>query len=115
MAFLTKQQIAEVQDRKFVDVEVPEWGGSVRIGSLSADDAVEQEALHRKSRDAADGSINPLTSLLAASLVDSEGKRLFTKAELEALGKKSPRILSRLITEVQKLNADMVEEIKPGN
>jgi len=112
--FLTKQQITEAQDRKFVEVEVPEWGGTVRLASLNADDAVEQEALVRKSKEGVP-AVNPLTTLLAASIVDSEGNRLFSQSELAALGKRSPRILARLVTAVQKLNGDMVEEVNTGN
>ena len=36
MALLTKEQINEIDDRPTLEVEIPEWGGSVLIRTLSA-------------------------------------------------------------------------------
>ena len=103
MSFLTRDQIVDAQDRKYVDVEVPEWKGKVRLASLDADQSLKQEALLRR-RQAGDANVNPLTSILAASIVGEDGNQLFTEKDLAALGKKSPAVLLRLASEVKKLN-----------
>lgn len=101
--FLTREQIIAAQDRRFAEVHVPEWNGQVRLASLDADAALKYDALNRK-RDAGDLSANPLTFVVARSIVDANGCEVFTDRDMEQLGKKSPAVLARLIMEVKKLN-----------
>lgn len=102
-SYLTKDQILAAQDRQYKEVEVKEWGGFVRLQSLDADAALQQEAIGKK-REKGDATANPLTSMLAASIVDAQGNTLFTEKDVAALGKKSPAVLVRLINEVKELN-----------
>lgn len=107
--YLTREQILAAQDRKYVEVDVPEWGGKVRLQSLSADETLYHEALSKR-RQQGDLKVNPLTSMLAASIVDEHGNLLFTEKDLAALGKKSPSALIRLINAVKELNKVEVPE-----
>lgn len=104
--FLTKEQILAAQDRRYAEVDVPEWGGKIRLQSLDADQTLKHERMLKKS----DEKNNPLTSMLAASIVDQDGKLLFDEKDLIALGKKSPKVLVRLIDEMKKLNKDEKDE-----
>ncbi|SRR6266540_277712 len=114
--YLTKQQILEAQDRPTKDVEVPEWGGVVRVGTMSGKQRDQYEQLFVRIREGeVDASMR--ASLCAVCIVDENGKTIFTKEDLEALGEKSGRALGRVFnaaTELNVLNDKKAEEIK-GN
>lgn len=104
---LTKEQILAAEDRAFEEVQIPEWGGSVRVRALGCDD-----------KDALDASLvsigkdgkaqQDLThwrrKVLELSLVDDQNRRLFAAADAEALGQKSPTVADRIITVAMRLS-----------
>lgn len=119
MAFLTKDQILDAEDRKTEDVEVPEWGGTVRVISLSARerDAFEQSCVKFKGKKREENLDNIRARLSALTMVDVNNERLFTDAEAEALGRKSAAALDRVFMAAQRLNGmtdEDVEELAEG-
>src|SRR5512133_1899019 len=104
MIYLTKKQILEAQDRKFKDLEVPEWGGTVRVGTMSGK---ERDSYERVFGDIREGTMDASirASLCAACVVDENGVPLFTKADLQALGEKSGAALDRVFDVAVELNA----------
>ena len=109
MKRLTAADILEAEDLSFKDVEVPEWGGSVRIAVMTgrARDSYEQQltALSGKK-----DTVENLRALyLSHCLVDDDGELLFTPADIVKLGKKNGNILSRLFGEATTLNALGIE------
>lgn len=111
---LTGIEILAADDREFALVDVPEWGGHVRIVSLDADQLL---AYHELSAAASKGKKeNPLAYLVAESCVDAEGKKAFTKADVERIAKKRPKILVRIMNAALKLNSmEEKTEDDPGN
>lgn len=99
---LTKEAILAATDRKTEDVNVPEWGGVVRVSEMSAIDRDHWEATLT-----ADGKIN-LQNLRARTaalcIVDDKGQRMFSEKEIEALGRKSASALDRIVKAAQRLN-----------
>lgn len=84
MAYLTREAILAVDDRPVVEVEVPEWGGTVRVQAL---DALSGQQL---ANDLANGTDEGLRIGLAArTMVDEQGVRLFSDADVYALAAKS--------------------------
>lgn len=115
MAFLNKKQILEAQDRTFRDVEVPEWGGTVRIGVMSAEQRDKYETQFLKYRNGElPGSIR--ASLVAATAIDPEtNEQIFTQDDVVALGQKSGAAVGRLFdvaTELNVLNEKAKEKLK---
>lgn len=109
MALLGKQQINAVVDRKWEDVEVPEWGGEVRLMELSAADRGYIEA----GSVVANGQTPALKveslkvyreKLVSFGLVDENFDRLYTNKEIADLGKKSGQVIERLASKVQELS-----------
>jgi hypothetical protein len=99
---LSKEQILAAEDLDTVIEPVPEWGGDVTLKMLSAKERItwEQEVFP-------DGVVNTekfLTSLVARSLVDESGARMFSDDELDALGAKNPAVIARLRELAAKLN-----------
>ena len=113
---LTRDAILGAQDLKRELVEVPEWGGSVHIATMTgaARNAWEQSLVQGGGKL---NLANASARLVAACAVDEAGERLFSDADAEALGKKSAAALPRCVAAAQRLNgltADDMEAAK-GN
>lgn len=109
---LSKDQILSASDRKFIDVDVPEWGGSVRLAVMSgtARDCYEASLVQiGKDGKAQNDLSNIRAKLVSACLVDANFEPIFTAAEL---GKKSGAVLDRLFDACNKLNAVTDAEVE---
>lgn len=100
---LSKQQILDADDTKTEEVEVPEWGGSVTIQTMTgyARDAFESSITGKSG---AVNTTNIRAKLAAACLVDEAGELMFTEKDVAKLGKKSAAALERVFAAAQKLN-----------
>lgn len=117
MAFLTKQQILAANDKKYAEVSVPEWGGTVRIASMSAAQRDKYEMLYLKARSGGSDGSSLRSFLVAMCIVDEAGVPVFSAADVSALGDKSGNALDRVFAACTRLNVmtdDGVEE-KRGN
>lgn len=100
---LTKDQILATDDKPHQDVPVPEWGGDVRVRTMSASERDSWEAAVYSG-----GKVNTVdfrARFCALTIVDEQGARLFTDGEVEALGAKSAAALQRVFNAAQTLNA----------
>lgn len=115
MTTLNRDQILEAPDAKREEVQVPEWGGTVLIASMTgtARDAWEQSLVDKGGKVRME---NVRARLVAYTAVDEHGNRIFTDADIEALGRKSAAALERCVKVAQKLNrlteADMEDAAK---
>lgn len=108
---LTKEQILAADDIKTEVVDVPEWGGQIRIKTLTGAelDAYEVSMVgDGKKRDMS----NLRAGLIARAVVDESGKRMFSDSDISALGAKSGIALDRVFTAVQKLNPRSDKDLK---
>lgn len=116
MGLLSKDAILAANDARFEDVPVPEWGGSVRIKSMTAQerDAWEissmpdmsgmdprDKDLLNKMKDRLD---NVRARLVAFTAVDEAGSLMFSEEDVVALGKKSAAAIQRCYDVAQRLN-----------
>ena len=110
---LSKDQILGADDRSYRDVDVPEWGGNVRIGTMTAAerDAFEASMLPEKGKKQSDKMANFRARFVARCVVDEEGKPLFDQADIVELGRKSANVLSRLFDECRELNGMTQEDV----
>lgn len=109
MALLSKEEILAADDIQVEDVEVPEWGGTVRVRGLTGAQrsliqgtvmAVRGQSVTVK----ADALAAMQERLVAMSLVDGDGKRLFTDKEVGKLAAKNAGVIARLFTKAQELS-----------
>ena len=106
-ALLTRDQILAAKDIATKTVEVPEWGGSVLVRGLSgsARDTIES------TYTSADGTLdrerfgNFRAAIVSMSIVDESGARVFTDADVAAIGEKSSLALGRVFDEAMRLSA----------
>lgn len=118
MACLTKDQILSFDDRPRERVEA--WGGYVNVATISGAERDQFEAWLVSQSDAKGPARyrNTRAKLVAMAIVDDSGKRLFTDAEAEKLGEKSPIELDRLYEVAKRLSglgAKDVEDLEKNS
>ena len=106
MTLLSKSAILCANDLQTEDVEVPEWGGAVRVRSFTGRerDAFEASMVRGDGRDRKVDLTNMRARLVGLTVIDETGQRLFTDDEVDLLGAKSGAALDRVFAVAQKLN-----------
>lgn len=115
MALLTRTEIDNADDTPTRIVEVPEWGGEVKIKGLSGTEVDDYEAsILKMKRGKPDVTLKNATARLVAwTLVDENNSRLYTsEAEVVQLGKKSSLALQRCFDVASKLSGLRPEDIE---
>lgn len=101
MTILSKAAILAAVDLKTVDVEVPEWGGTVRVAVMTG------EARDRFMELQGDGK-TPYSlfqaRVLVSCVVDEAGSLLFEPDDVEPLRKRSKIALDRVVDAAMQLN-----------
>jgi hypothetical protein len=120
MELLTRDQILQISDIQTERVEVPEWGGAVLVITLTGAerDALEAAIVEVKGRKKKLHLENTMARLVAMSVVDENGKRLFSTGDIQALGKKSSAALQRVCEVAQRLSGltqDDLEEMSKNS
>lgn len=111
MALLTKEQILNADDLETEIIEVPEWGGEVKISVMPGHvrDRYEESCIGKNGG----ANLKNIRAKMAAfSIVDDEGKPMFTEAEINKLGLRSGIALVRVYDAVQRLNKITDEDIE---
>lgn len=104
MSYLTKAAILALDDAKFAEVDVPEWGGKVRIRTLTGTerdlvDEYRQEVFEKSKK-----RFGVRAYLCAMAICDEQGKCIFAPQDLEALGRKNYDALNRVFEAAWLLN-----------
>ncbi len=96
---LTLDDILGADDIEYRTIELPEWGGSVRLRLLNGAETIQfQTSLEKNKREAT-------IALVRSSVVDADGKKLFQhKDDFAALKKKSMKVIRRIGNEALDLN-----------
>ena len=97
--YLSADAILAFDDTKIEDVDVPEWGGIIRLRSLSGAerDAFEASLRIRDGKNIIVSLENYRAKFVARSAIDPDtGARLFTDQQVHLLGQKNAAVLLRL-------------------
>ena len=108
---LTREEILSKTKLKTQAVDVPEWGGSILVSEMNGAgrDAWEQSLTERDSK----GRVaNPRAKLVVATVVDESGNRLFSDADIDAIGKLSSRSLTAICDVAQRLNMLLSDDLE---
>ena len=82
---LSKEQIFAAQDLQSIDVDVPEWGGQVKVKAMSAIDRINFEKCQKDMHES-----ELILQIVLLTCVDDKGERLFSNDDLVQLQQKSP-------------------------
>ena len=108
MARLNREDILNAKDIKDTEVEVPEWGGTVLVRTLTG----AQRAAVLDGAMGEDGKVSSLElypRLIVAGCVEPE----FSKADVEALNEKSAsaiEVVAKAIMGISGISKDDVEK-----
>lgn len=111
--YLSREAILEAQDVQFEEVPVPEWGGVVRVKSLTGTerDALEASMVQGKGKNVNVNLANLRAKLVARAVVNENDKRIFEDTDIIALGKKSASALQRVFEVAQRLSGLSAEDV----
>ena len=98
---LSAQEILDADDAEYAYVDVPLWGGKVRLRTLTADEAMDFARLSGNT-DGLQGEM--MVYLVSKTAVDEQGAQLFTKEQAKLLTKKNFRIFTELQEAALELN-----------
>jgi hypothetical protein len=115
---LSRDEILAANDLPTEEVPTPEWfeDGAVLVRALSAAEwiAVGRQTMHKDGATDDESMLDLMIKIPALCIVDAHGQRLFTDADLDALGKKNPLPLKRIMDTVQRLSNLDGDEAKKG-
>ena len=111
---LTREQILTAEDLPKELVPCPEWGGDVYVRTLSGTerDDFENSLWEGTGKDRAYTGRHIRAKLCARTICDEQGQRLFSDADVEALGQKSSRALDRCADVARRLCGMTAEEVQ---
>lgn len=92
---LTAADIFAAQDLRTETVDVPEWGGSIAVRTMTAKEAEDFGETPKK---------DSLLRLVELCTVGPEGERLFTHEDLARLAEKSWVVILRVHLKAAELN-----------
>lgn len=111
MTLLNFDDIVASQDKEYQDVDVPEWGGTVRIATMSGEDRDRWELSMMQADDSSERGFKlnfdaySRVRLVAMCLVDDNFNRIFvTKEQIEKLSQKSGKVMDLLYDVAQRVN-----------
>ena len=104
---LSKEDILKAEDLAAEEVDVPEWGGSVLVRGMTGQelDAFQMAARDQRTGQRLPGAMgNIRAKTIARCIVDDDGNRLFTDADVAALGEKSGAAIDRVFAVASRLS-----------
>jgi hypothetical protein len=99
---LNRDSILNADDLKTVEVKVPEWGGVLKIRTMTG---IDRSAYFKSLQDNKDEKKTVMAALVVACAVDDEGNHVFKSEDVADLSKKSSIPLNRLFEKAAELNA----------
>lgn len=117
MGFLTRDQIigeGAIDDTNYDTVACPEWGGDVRLKSISGTkrDAYEASLIDERGASRKMNLRNARAKLIILTACDETGRPLFTTEDLRALGAKNAAPLDRLFDAARKLTGMSDDDVE---
>ncbi len=114
MALLTRDAILQAQDLPTEQVHIPEWGGDVLVRALTGAerDKFEQSIVEQRGKNTRMNLQNIRAKLVALTVVDEQGNRIFKDEDVKWLGNKSAAALDRIFEVAQRLSGLRDEDVE---
>lgn len=114
-----REQILAARDLDLDSLEIPEWGCTVYVGVMGADarDYWTGLAQERAAQPVREQSLHARAIFATLVLYDADGNRLFTEADVAALGRKNFDVLDRVFAAAakNKLRPEDLEELEKNS
>lgn len=108
---LKREEILSKTSLKSEVLTVEEWNGNIIVSEMSGTtrDAWEQEL---RKKDAEGNIVSPRAKLVAFTVVDEEGDRIFKNDDIDSIGKLSSGSLEKICDVAMRLNGLGSDDIK---
>jgi hypothetical protein len=122
LPFLTRAEILAKKDIVTDIVDVPEWGGRLRVRGLTGTERdLYEESITATTKEVVKGRVKERRSMVAKGvraklcalcIVDEGGTRIFTDEDIDILGDKSAVALQRVFDAAARLSGMTEQEIE---
>jgi hypothetical protein len=105
---LTREQILAARDVAARELDIPEWGGRIRLRAMTGvdrDEYMTALAAAQKAGEEGQRWHRLMALLVVLCAVDADGNRIFERDDAESLAAKSAAVLERISGEIQAINA----------
>ena len=111
---LTREDILQAEDILTEIVDAHEWGGDVIVQGITGKERGRFEAgvIHNPGKKQKINMIDMRAILCSLSIVNEDGKKLFTPADVKALNEKSAAPLNRIFEVAQRLSGLTDNDVK---
>ena len=108
---LKREEILAKTELKKKSVAVDEWGGDIFVSEMSGTmrDAWEQTL---REKDASGNLLSPRAKLVAFTVVDEKGERIFTDEDIPSIGRLSSASLEKVCAVAMELNGLGVGDVE---
>lgn len=105
MGLLSRDAILAAEDRAYEQVDCPEWGGQVRLRSITGGqrDAYEASLVQQRGNSRQTNLRNARAKLIVLCAVDADGRPMFTEDDVNALSRKNAKPIDRLFDACRRL------------
>ena len=112
--FLSARDVLDLPSLVIEELDVPEWGGVVRVKMLTAKERDDFEAsmVVMKKGQPTPNTANARARLVQLAVVDEEGKQLFTKHDIQTLGNLPAAGLQRVFNKINEMSAISEDDLK---
>jgi hypothetical protein len=112
--FLSREAIFAAKDLDTVEVEVPEWHGTVMIRGLTGRERDDFEAsmMERRGKHMVPNVANVRAKLIVKCVIDESGKRVFTDQDANEMGEHSAAAVNRIYEAASKLSGLTDEDVE---
>ena len=110
---LTKEAILAADDGTYEEIDIPEWGGTVRIRCMTGFERDRFESKVSSASNKTGGFLpNMRATLCAICLCNDAGERLFSDIEAVDLGKRSGSALDRVFARAMAINGMTGQDVE---
>lgn len=108
-SYLSKDDILRADDIRFKDVDVPEWGGKLRVRGLTSEEMLDfgleiAEGTNPQQPGNVRMKREHFMRIVTMVVVDAEGANIFSTEDMDALGKKSLAPIQRIVETSMELS-----------
>jgi len=103
---LSKADMLQPRSRRIVEVDVPEWGGVVRVQELTTSERSKFETSLQGKKGKSDPSrtVTVRERLIVLSVVDEQGQRVFSDEDIPALSEQPIKAIERIFNTIQDVS-----------
>lgn len=112
MALIGKKDIEEASDFSYEDIEVKEWGGTLRTRSFTANERLAMISKYKGDKLTGEQASEFYCDVISTSVIDEDAKSVFSSDDTELLRDKDWNVLERVAQSILKFNGMLENDVE---